>query len=395
MTAKRKTVAKRRAPSPKRSEAPAAEKAAAKTAKPGKPPRARRRAGRAVTITLVSLIGPVAAVLAGLYIYMAGGRFISTDNAYVKSEKIAVSADISGRVVHVEVKENQLLEPGMLMFRIDPEPFRIALEKAEAKLVAARQEINALRALHKQKLAEMRLAEGDVEFYGRLFERQQKLNKKGFASGTNFDTARRNLRNARDRISAIMQDIAQVGAKLGGGPDTETKSQPSVREARAARDQAALDLRRTSVHAAAAGIVTNFDLQPGEYIRTGNVVFSLVGTGELWVDANFKETNLTHVRVGQPATIRVDTYPGDVREAVVSSISPATGAEFALLPPQNASGNWVKVVQRLPVRLTLQSPWREPPLRAGMSVIVEIDTGHKRRLPDFARAALNWARNLI
>jgi membrane fusion protein (multidrug efflux system) len=261
--------------------------------------------------------------------------------------------------------------------------------------VSARQEIAALRALHKQKLAELKLAEGDVDFYQRQYERQQKLNKRGFASGSNLDSANRNLRNARDRVAAIMQDIAQARAKLGGDPDLPVESQPAVREAQAARDQAALNLRRTDVRAPVAGIVTNFDLQPGEYIEAGRVIFSIVGSAEIWIHANFKETKLTHVRVGQPATIRVDAYPDDIREAVVSSISPATGAEFALLPPQNATGNWVKVVQRVPVRLELKNPRTDPPLRAGMSVIAEIDTGHHRRIPDFTRAALNWARDLI
>jgi membrane fusion protein (multidrug efflux system) len=161
------------------------------------------------------------------------------------------------------------------------------------------------------------------------------------------------------------------------------------------RDQAALDLRRTEVYAPVDGVVTNFDLQPGEYITAGNPVFSMVGTGEVWVDANFKETNLTHVRVGQRAKILIDAYPDDVREAVVSSISPATGAVFSLLPPQNATGNWVKVVQRLPVKIILKNPSREPKLRTGMSVIVEIDTRHKRTLPSFAKAAINWARGLL
>jgi len=192
-----------------------------------------------------------------------------------------------------------------------------------------------------------------------------------------------------------MQDIAQVRAKLGGDPDIATDDHPAVREAAAERDQAALDLKRTEVRAVAPGVVTNFDLQAGEYVTAGTNVFSLVGTGDVWIEANFKETDLTHVRVGQVASIRVDAYPGDTREAVVASISPATGAEFALLPAQNASGNWVKVVQRLTVRLALKGRWQDPPLRAGMSVIAEIDTGHKRRLPDFARAALNWAGNLI
>ncbi len=357
--------------------------------------RAGRRWGRLFGITMVSAIGPVAAILFGSYLYFSGGRFVSTDNAYVKSEKIAVSADVSGRVVAVGVKENQLLEPDALLFKIDPEPYRIALEKAKAKLMFARQEIEALRALHKQKLAELKLSQGDVGFYQRQYDRQQKLNTKGFTSETNLDTARRSLRNAHDRIGSVMQDIAQVRAKLGGDPDIATDDHPAVREAAAERDQAALDLKRTEVRAVAPGVVTNFDLQAGEYVTAGTNVFSLVGTGDVWIEANFKETDLTHVRVGQVASIRVDAYPGDTREAVVASISPATGAEFALLPAQNASGNWVKVVQRLTVRLALKGRWQDPPLRAGMSVIAEIDTGHKRRLPDFARAALNWAGNLI
>lgn len=358
-------------------------------------PNGRRRWGRLFGITMVSAVGPIAAILIGSYLYFSGGRFVSTDNAYVKSEKIAVSADVSGRVVTVGVKENQLLEPDTLLFKIDPEPYRIALEKAKAKLMFARQEIEALRALYKQKLAELKLSQGDVGFYQRQYDRQQKLNTKGFTSETNLDTARRSLRNAHDRISSVMQDIAQVRAKLGGDPKIVTDDHPAVREAAAERDQAALDLKRTEVRAVAPGVVTNFDLQPGEYVTAGTNVFSLVGTGDVWIEANFKETDLTHVRVGQVASIRVDAYPGDRREAVVASISPATGAEFALLPAQNASGNWVKVVQRLTVRLSLKGRWQEPPLRAGMSVIAEIDTGHKRRLPDFARAALNWAGSLI
>ncbi len=359
------------------------------------PASAPARNHRRLFVAMASMLGPLLAVLAGFYIYLAGGRFVSTDNAYIKSEKIAVSADISGRVVSVSVRENQLLKKGAPLFRIDPEPFRIAVERAEARLMFARQEVESLRALHKQKLAELKLAQGDLAFYDRQLGRQQKLNKRGFASGTNLDEASRNQRNARDRISAVMQDIAQVSARLGGDPDIDPARHPSVREARAARDAAALDLRRTSVSAPVAGVVTNFDLQPGEFIATGKVVFSLVGTGEVWVDANFKETDLTHVRAGQSATIRVDAYPDTARDAVVASISPATGAEFALLPPQNSTGNWVKVVQRLPVRLKLNNPSSEPPLRAGMSVVVEIDTGYKRSMPGFARSALNWARGLI
>lgn len=350
---------------------------------------------RTLGVALLSVIGPLAATVVGLYIYSVGGRFVSTDNAYIKSEKIAVSADISGRVVDVAIRENENVAKGALLFRINPEPFRIALQKAEAQFMLAIQEIEALRAAHKQRLAELTLAEGDLHFYQRQFERQQTLNTRGFASTTNLDSASRNLRNARDKLDTIRQDIAQARAKLGGDPDIPSTEHPAVLEAKAARDQAALDLRRTEVRAATSGVITNFELQPGEYIHAGNVVFSLVGDAEVWVQANYKETDLTHVRVGQPASIRVDTYPGKSFQAVVTSISPATGAEFALLPPQNATGNWVKVVQRLPVRLQFSTPGTGPPMRAGMSVVVEIDTGFQRELPGLAKSALIWARDLI
>jgi len=378
------------APRAKTARAPARKKAKKEEVAP-----ASRSLRRVFGVALLSIIGPLAATFVGLYIYSVGGRFVSTDNAYIKSEKIAVSADVSGRVVAVAIRENQRVEKDALLFRIDPEPFKITLQKADAQLMTAAQDIEALRAAHRQRLAELTLAEGDVHFYKRQYDRQQKLNTRGFASTTNLDTASRNLRNARDKLGTIRQDIAQASAKLGGDPDIPTAAHPAVREAQAARDQAALDLRRTEVRAATSGIITNFELQSGEYIRAGDVVFSLVGDAEVWVQANYKETDLTHVHVGQPASVRVDTYPGVKFTALVTSISPATGAEFALLPPQNATGNWVKVVQRLPVRLQFKNSGKGHPLRAGMSVVVEIDTGFQRELPGLAKTALNWARDLI
>lgn len=346
-------------------------------------------------IALIAMAGPVAAVLAGLYIYMVGGRYVSTDNAYVKADKIAVSAEISGRVADVHVRENDVVKAGDLLFRLDTEPFRIAHQQAEARLKEAIHEIDALHARLSQQRASLRLAQGDADYYRRQFQRQENLNNKGFTSETTLDTASKNLRSARDRIAVLEHELAGVLARLGGDPDMPGRDHPSVLAARAALDEAALDLRRAEVRAPVDGIVTNFDLQRGEHIEEGDVVFSLVGTGEIWVAANFKETDLTHVREGQPATIRVDTYPGVVHEAVVTSISPATGAEFALLPPQNATGNWVKVVQRLTVRLTLTDMSPDAPLRAGMSSLVEIDTGHKRELPGLVGDAVLWARGLI
>jgi membrane fusion protein (multidrug efflux system) len=349
-----------------------------------------RRVRKFLAVTLFSLVGPGAIGLGALYFYGTGGRIVSTENAYVKADKIAVSADVSGRVVYVGVNENQKVAKGTVLFRIDSEPFSIAADRASAQLNAARQTIAALKAEYRQKIAEHKLAKGDIAYYQRSVDRQRKLHGKGFASQSKLDDAEQNVRAARDRVAAIAQDIGRVRARLGGRIDIDPNNHPTVREAMAARDEAALDLKRTTVYAPSDGIVTNFGLEVGEYIEEGKPVFSLVGAKVVWVRANYKETELTHVRVGQPATLRADTYPDRVIEAVVSSIAPATGAEFALLPPQNASGNWVKVVQRLPVRLEITDTDKIPNLRAGMSVIVEIDTGRQRDLPPIFGAAFAW-----
>ena len=354
-----------------------------------------KRPIRLLFITTLSIAGPAAAVNFGFYLYLSGGRFIATDNAYLKSDKIAVSADISGRVSHVAVAANDAVYPGKLLFRIDPEPFQIALDRAKAKLVSTKQEVEALRFLYRQKLATLKQAQSDIAFYTQQFDRQQLLNRKKIAAQVNFDTAEKNLRNARDLINVLTHDMAQVRAKLGGDPDIESTQHASVQEAYAAVKQAALDLKRTEIRSSVTGVITNFGLQPSEYIKTGDVIFSIVSTRDVWIEANYRETDLTHVRIGQDATIRIDAYPGREWPATVASISPATGSEFALLPPQNATGNWVKVVQRLPVRLKLKPMKDAPPLRAGMSALVEIDTHHKRKLSGFANAVVEWAQRFI
>ncbi|WP_072385122.1 HlyD family secretion protein [Hyphomicrobium sp. CS1BSMeth3] len=349
-----------------------------------------RPSRRTLSILAIALLGPLVAAIAGGYYYFASGRYVATDNAYVKAHKIAVSADVAGRVSEVYVDADQVVQQGTLLFRLDPQPFRIALDRAEAQLAAATQEAQSLRSLYDQKVARLKLAEGDLTFHQQHFDRQDSLTKTGVVSRSGMDLAERGLRNARDQIVIAHQEIAEVQARLGGDPARPPEQQPSVREARAVRDRAAWDLERTEIRAPVAGVVTNFDLQPGTYVTAGSVVFSMVGSENIWVQANFKETDLTNVKIGQRATIHVDMYPGRAFRGSVSSISAATGAEFALLPPQNATGNWVKVVQRLPVRLRIDAE-DAPTLRSGMSVVVSIDTEHRRAVPKWAMSFLGWA----
>ena len=357
-----------------------APQANADSAEAGRSQLGKDRRLRMAGIVALAGLGPLIAILAGLYLYLGGGRYVSTDNAYVKSDKIAVSSDISGRVAKVFVQANQTVTPGQLLFRIDAEPFQISVDRTAAQVLAAKQEGEALKSLYRQKLASLEQARVDVAYYARRFDRQDRLKRKAIASQSTLDTAEQNLKNARGQIHVLEQDLAQVLAKLGGRLDTPVSQLPGVLTAVAAHRQAELDLKRTEVRSSVDGVVTNFDLQIGEYVEAGKVMFSIVGVRDLWVQANFRETDLTHMRVGQTAKIHIDAFPQDEREAIVASIDPATGAEFALLPPQNATGNWVKVVQRLPVRLKLKNAIRDPPLRAGMSVVVEVDTKHQRTL---------------
>ena len=339
------------------------------------------------------IICPLSAISIACYLYITGGRLVTTNNAYVKADLIAVTTDVSGRVAEVAVAENDSIEAGKLLFYLDDETFRIALQHAKAGLSAALQEVEALRAQYRQKGAELNITDDDVEYYTTAYERSRKLKDKGIISAAMFDEARLKLRTARQRVAALHQEIAGVVANLGGDPKLPAARHPSVLAATAARDQAVLDLKHTRIRSPTAAIVTKMRLQAGEYVKAGAPVFSLVSTKAVWIEANLKETDLTHLRVGQRASVRVDSYPDRAWPAVVTSISPATGAEFAILPAQNSSGNWVKVVQRLPVRLALRSDLDDPPLRAGMSASVEIDTGHERILPSIVASALSWAQN--
>jgi len=348
-----------------------------------------RRNRRWLRVALL-LLGPLALLIGGAYFYVTGARFVSTDNAYVKADIAAISPEVSGRVVTVAVANNDAVMAGQVLFRLDDQPFRIALAQAEAQLKTTRDDILAQQASYRQKQAEIEMGRQNIDFYDRELVIYDKMSKTNLVAQTQVDEAHHNLTVAQQQLPALQQEAAGILAQLGGAADDAPEQNPRYLAAQAARDQAALDLARTEIWAPANGIITNMTLRPGDYVKTGTPIFSLVETDHLWVEANFKETDLTHVIVGQPATAAIDTYPGVTWQIRVSSISAATGAEFALLPPQNSTGNWVKVVQRIPVRLEIASRPGQPPLRAGMSAVIEIDTGYQRPLPGLVSAALAW-----
>jgi membrane fusion protein (multidrug efflux system) len=335
---------------------------------------------RSLRLTLLVLV-PLALVVGGLGWYAQGGRVAETENAYVKAHIIAIAPEVSGRVIEVGVKDQQPVARGAMLLRIDPTPFRVEIERAEAQMAVARTEVEALRAEHRVALAEAQEAEARIEFLSRQLQRQARLKEQGMIREEAYDEARLNLQAGRQRLDAIREQAARVRASLGGDLQRPAELHPRFLQARAARDAARLDLERSSVSAPAAGIVSNMRLQPGEYVTRGTPVFSVVEDGPVWIEANFKETQLGGLREGQAATVVADAYPGREWLATVRAIAPATGAEFALLPPQNATGNWVKIVQRVPVQLVLEPQHDGPKLRAGMTVTVSIDTGRERGLP--------------
>ena len=341
-------------------------------------------------LRLVLLVGgPVAIGLAGLYVYMTTGRYVTTENAYVKTDLIIVTAEVSGRVVNVAVENNQLVEPGQALFTIDRQRFVIERDRRQAVLGAARQRVVALKARLHVKQAELEAAQSDLEFERAELARNEKLRANGTISEFKVIEARREAAKAERQLEVIRAEIAEARAEIGD-PSRPVDEHPDVLQARAELDQAEINLAAASVEAPSRAIAANVRLQIGEYVEEGDPVLSLVAAEGFWIEANLKETDLTHLEVGQSVDLVVDAYPDLPRTGRVASLSPATGAEYALLPPQNASGNWVKVVQRVPVRLHIDPVDGAPPLRSGMSVAVSIDTGHERPLPEVLSQARAW-----
>lgn len=332
---------------------------------------------------ILLVLGPAVVLAGSLFAYVTGGRYVSTDNAYVHAGKLTVATDVSGIVAKVDVHESEKVEMGQVLFTLDQEPFRIALAGAEANLGTVRNQIVTQQATYRQKLAQIEQAKTDIGFYETAAQRQQDLLKRGVSAQATYDQAKRDLDTARERLLVAQHDAEAALAQLGGRADAPIEQNANYLAAQAQVDKARRDLKHTIVVAPMAGIVTNVDaLLPGEYLPAAQPAFSLVSTRDVWVEANPKESDLANLKPGDKATVSIDAYPGREWQATVTSLAPATGAEFSVLPAQNATGNWVKVVQRVPIRLNVEMPDGAPPLRTGMSAFVEIDTGHHRQLRD-------------
>jgi membrane fusion protein (multidrug efflux system) len=368
-------LAEGRAPQAKESEIAPAATASPSTTSPEK----KRKWKRTVLFALL----PVALVVGG-YFYVTGGAIMTTDNAYVQADVVGVSDDISGIVTQVVVRENQVVKKGDVLFKIDDQPFRIALDKANAQLGMTRNDLLAMRTSYKDMQAQIEQAKADVDLDTVNLSRQQKLAASNYTPQATLDASRNTLIAAQQKLASLKEQLAGIAANLNGNPDTPIENQPRYKAALAARDEAARQLSHTSVRAPFDGIATNVtSLQPGQYLAASATAMNVVSTDHVWIEANPKETEMTSVKPGQKATIDVDTYPGVTWTGTVESINPASASSFSLLPAENTSGNWVKVVQRIPLRVRVNDMKGKPPLRVGMSAEVSIDTGHPRGWPTF------------
>lgn len=356
---------------------------AAPEAAPEAPKKRRRSFLRVFLLFFVPLI----ALAVGGYFYAKSGRYVTTENAYVKATKIAVSADIDGRVSAVHVDQNERVKAGDVLVELDGRDWEIAFREAEAEIKRVRSQVAQLRANYRAEQAQLAEERSRIDQLRKQYTRFKNLSERGIAPPQKFEEVEAELVTAERRVATQRERVNQALLAIGGDVDRPVEEHPLFLKAEAARDEALLALDRTRLVAPVSGVVALMDLEVGEYVEEGRPVFAIVDDHEPWIVANLKETQLTHVTVGQKVDVELDAYPGVSWHAVVDSIAPSTGAEFSVLPPQNASGNWVKVVQRVPVKLRLDPNQDRPLLRAGMTASVAIDTGRERKLLTAARAA--------
>jgi membrane fusion protein, multidrug efflux system len=341
--------------------------------------------------TLFALLPLV--LIAGAYSYVTGGQVMSTDNAYVEADKVGVSTDVSGIVKEIDVMDNQHVEAGQVLYRLDPRQFQIALDNAKANLAQTALTIEAMKQDYRRMLSDVAAQQEQVKLDQATYDRYATLVRTSDISRANYDQARFTLELDKNKLESLRQQAQVQLARLAGNADIPAAQHPQYLQVKAQVDEAQRQLDHTIVNAPFAGIVTNVpSIAPGKYLQASMTAFYLVAADHVWVYSNPKETELTYVRPGQPVTVTVDTYPDAQWHGTIESISPAAAQEFSLLPAQNTSGNWVKVVQRIPMRVRLDtSDKNRPELRAGMSVEVDVDTGHERGLPQFLTALIGRA----
>jgi membrane fusion protein, multidrug efflux system len=347
------------------------------------------KAGRERLRRPLMLALPILLAAFGAAYYLAEEPYVSTNDAFVRAAKITLNARVAGQAVEIAVRDNQRVRQGQVLFRIDPEPYQIAVDMAEARLASARLQIDGLKATYRQQQAELESAKDSAAYDEREYYRKKALVADDFTPREVYDQTETALKVARQHVASIEQQIANTVVALNGDPNIEIDRHPTVRAAKAQLDRARLDLSYATVTAPDEGIVARVeDLQVGDFVSPGTAVFSLLSSRRIWIEANFRETGLTYMRPGQEAAIHVDAYPDRAFKAHVVSMSPGTGSDFAVLPPENATGNWVKVVQRLPVRLELDEVDPNHPLFSGISVTARVDTGYRRTWRHLLQPAL-------
>ncbi len=331
-------------------------------------------------LRMILLVGlPALAVLIGLVFYLSGGRYISTDNAYVGAQKVLITPDVSGKIVHVAIVEGQHVNPGDELFTLDREPYHFALQQAQAKLDTARSDYDKLKSTLASLTTLADLAAKNVALKQRDVDRKSKLFSTQAGSQADLDTSAAAMVTAQLQAQFTKQQRDSSLAQLLGKPDLPLEQFPEYAQAKAALDSAQRDYDLTIVRAPIAGTATQVDnIQLGRFVAAGGPILSVIDDQAPWVDANPKETDITYLRVGQKVTLDVDSFPDHTFKGHVVAVSPGTGSQFSILPPQNATGNWVKVVQRVPVRIAFDKDENTRLLRSGMSVVVDIDTGHSR-----------------
>jgi membrane fusion protein (multidrug efflux system) len=346
-------------------------------------PRQRLMAGmRRYRRVLLLVVLPLVALVGGVTFYLNGGRYVTTDDAYVGAQKILITPDISGKIEKVVVREGQQVNEGDVLFEFDPVPFRLAVHQARANLDQTRTTYDNLVADLKIYSQLSDLAQQGVDLKRRDVDRKSSLVKNNFGSQLDLDNSATGLVTASAQLELLKQKISTAKTQLLGNPDLPLEQFPPYAQAKAALEQAERNLDHTAMRAPMAGVATQVDqIQLGRFVAAGTPVFSIIDISRPWVDANPKESDFTYVAVGQPVTIEVDAFPDHVFKGTVGSLSPGTGAQFAILPPQNATGNFVKVVQRVPLRIYFDNNDKYVrKLKAGMSAYTSIDTGHRRSL---------------